>query len=93
MPYWGKTQTEAEDHGPCSKAVFHPKRKDPICIAIETEGYLIFLHNGELHFAEGVIDLCMQVDQCLESGKFGMNEPEVWAAFNEYAAHLAATMR
>lgn len=93
MPYWGKTETIAEDYGLGDKAVYHPKEKDPICVAISTDGYLVFLHNGELHFAEGVIDLCMQVDKLLLYRKFSRDLVEIWAVFNAYAAKLALEMR
>ena len=93
MPYWGKTQTIAEYRSPGSRSVFHPKVRDPICIALYSDGYYIFLNNGKLYFADGVIDLCQQVDGLLESLGFSKDEKQVRDAFTKYRIELELDMR
>ncbi len=84
MPYWGKTETEVDDHGGISVKVCCPNESNPITIALHLDGLYIVLHNDSLYFAEGKISLCKTVESLPQSQGFGMSEKEVFAALNNY---------
>ncbi len=86
MPYWGKTETEVDDHGGISVKVCYPQDSNPITIALNLDGLYIVLHNERLYFAEGKISLCHTVEGLPQSQGtgFAQNEIDVLAALDKY---------
>jgi len=84
MPYWGKTETEVDDHGGNSVKVCYPNESNPITIALHIDGLYIVLHNDQLYFADGKISLCHTVEGLPQSQRFGQSEKEVLAVLNDY---------
>ncbi len=86
MPYWGKTETEVDDHGGISVKVCYPNETNPITIALNLDGMYVVLHNGNLYFAEGKISLCHTVEGLPQSQGtgFAQNEKVVLAALTNY---------
>ncbi len=83
MPYFGKTQTEVDDHGPISKKICYPNESDPITIALFLRGIYIVLHDGELYYADGKIAVCLLVEGLMQSKRFGQSETEVLRALQK----------
>lgn len=86
MPYWGKTETEVDDHGGISVKVCYPNETNPITIALNLDGMYIVLHNEILYFAEGKISLCHTVEGLPQSQGtgFAQNEKVVLAALTNF---------
>ncbi len=84
MPYFGKTLTEIDAHGPSSVKVSYPSEKEHVCIALLLGGTYVFLHNGELVFIEGKIKLCNKVERLQQSLGFSLDEDSIWNALDDW---------
>lgn len=84
MPYFGKTKTYLDDHGPSSSSVYYPRETEPVCIALNFDGVFIFLHNGELKVTEGTIAFLNHVERLQESLGFSKGETEIWEALTAW---------